>query len=215
MSDPEPRGPRDVVIAGAGSAGELLCDCLDGDENWTVIAFIDEAKAGTRLSDRPVLHPDRYDPRRCRDAFVASGIPSIRRALVDSLADLGLSWMTYVDRRSHVSKAAVLGAGTIVFPFASVAPRTSLGRFSYLGGYASVGKNARLGDFASLAPRSSAGGCTVGDDCSIGFNSACLDGAQLGDGVVVAPYTWIRKAVPAGSFVAGTPPRVTRASPET
>lgn len=199
-----------MAIAGAGSAGELLCDCLDGDETWNVIAFIDEGKAGGRLFDRPILHPDRYDPDRCRDAFVASGIPSIRRALVESLAGLGLSWMTYVDRRSHVSRTAVLGQGTIVFPFASIAPRTSLGRFSYLGGYASVGKMSTLGDFATLAPRSSAGGCTVGDDCAIGFNSACLDGARLGDEVIVAPYTWVRKPVPAGSFVAGTPPRVMR-----
>lgn len=210
MGEPGRSGPRDVVIAGAGSAGELLFDCLDGDDAWNVIAFLDEGKGGSMLFDRPVLHPDSYDPRRCRTALVAAGSPAVRRALVDGAARLDLSWATYVDRRSHVSRTARLGEGTIVFPFASVAPGTVLGRFSYLGGYASVGKRSVLGEFATLAPRSSAGACLMGDDCVVGFNSACLDGAQLGDGVVLAPYTWVRKPVPAGSFVAGTPPRVTR-----
>ena len=210
MRKPERSGPCDVVIAGAGSAGELLFDCVDGDENWNVIAFIDEDKGGSQLFGRPILHPDHYDPHRCRKAFIAIASPSGRRAFVEGLAKLDLCWSNYVDRRSHVSKAAQVGEGLIVFPFASVGPGTSLGRFNYLGGYASVGKNAVLGDYSSLAPRSSAGNCKIGSDCVIGFNSACLDGAQLGNGGVLAPYTWLRKSAPDGSFVSGMPPRVTR-----
>ena len=158
----------------------------------------------------PVYHPEDRKAGECKAAFMAVGSATERRKFVVRLSSLNLPWETFYDRRSHVSRMADIGKGSLILPFATIGPGTSVGCFAYVGVYASIGTKARLGDFVSLLPRASAGGCTVGSDCTIGFNSACLDGAALGDAVTIAPYTWVRKSVPSCSFVAGTPARITK-----
>ena len=143
---------------------------------------------------------------------MAIAAPDGRRRFAQALAPLGLDWARFVDRRSHVSARAACGPGLVVLPYATVGPLITAGQFCYVGAYAAIGTGAALGDYTTLMARASAGGCTMGDGCQIGFNAACLDGASLGDGVVVAPYTWVRKAVPANMFVMGTPPRYKRLS---
>ena len=199
---------RDIVIAGAGNLATALFDCMEGDPRWRPTAFIDEAKAGGRLFGLPIYHPRDEDALRAAPTFMAIGAPETRKAFSGRLAHLRLDWQTYVDRRSHVSRYCELGRGSVVMPFATIGPGASLGSFAYVGAYASIGGTAVIGEFASLLPRASAGGCTIGATCTIGVNSACLDGAVVGDAVVVAPYTWVRKAIPARSFVAGRSSRL-------
>lgn len=194
------------MIVGAGNLGTLLYDCLEGDDRWNVIGFVDENKAESQYCGVPVFRPDAFG-HSCRKAFLAVGSSSQRRALVERLHYLHFDWQTFIDRRCYLSSAAHLGQGSVVFPFASIGPGTSIGRFSYVGVYGSVGIHAKLGDYSTLLPRASAGNCSLGNGCTIGFNSACLDGAALEDDVIIGPYTLIRKFVPGGSFVAGSPPR--------
>ena len=192
--------PREVMIAGAGNLAKALFDCVEDDARWRPIGFIDD-KASGRLFGLPIFS-SQEPSLRGTPAFMAIGAPQMRKSFAERLAPLELDWQTYTDRRSHVSKYCELGAGSVVMPFATIGPGATVGRFAYLGVYASVGGTATVGDFTSLLPRASAGGCKIGAGCTIGTNSACLDGAVVGDSAVLAPYTWVRKTIPEGSFVA-------------
>ncbi len=202
--------PCDVVIAGAGNLGVIVYDCLIGDPRWRAIGFIDDTKPGTSFLGLPVFAARGYAAAPGSKAIMAVASPKMRRAFVQALAPLGLDWASFVDRRSHCSGLARCGPGLLALPFATIGPDTTIGQFGYVGAYAAVGTGAALGDYASLMARASAGACVVGECCQIGFNGACLDGASLGDGAVVAPYTWVRKPVPANMFVTGSPPRYKR-----
>lgn len=195
-------GRCDVVIAGAGNLGANLFDCMIGDDRWRVTGFIDDGKRGGTLLGLKIRGSD--DPIGAgTKAIMAISSPQGRRAFVRALAPMRLSWVSYIDRRCYVSTAASLGAGTVVLPFATVGPHTRIGQFGCISGYAAVASGACLGDYVTLWGRASAASCTVGDGCQIGFNGACLDGAVLGDDVVVAPYAWVRKPVPSGALVIG------------
>ena len=208
---PDGPAPCEVVIVGAGTLGAVLYDCLQGDGRWRPIGFIDDTKPGSQCFGLPVHGTHGYVLPAAAKAIMAVAAPQARRSFVQAVAPLGLAWATFVDRRSHVSGLATLGTGCVVLPFATVGPLTKVGNFGYVGAYAAIGSSAELGDYASLMARASAGGCKVGECCQIGFNSACLDGAVLGDRVTLAPYTWVRKPVPAGAFVTGNPARYRRA----
>ncbi|MES1201268.1 MAG: hypothetical protein ABUS57_07435 [Pseudomonadota bacterium] len=196
-----------VVIVGAGNLGGLLADCLEGDRRWKPIAFIDEGKVGETVRGLPVFDVTSFDPRTTRDAFLAIGFPEERRRFKQRLDAMGLNWQTFIDRRAMVSELAEIGQGTLVLNFAMVASSARVGSFVYLGSYSGVGAGATIGDFVSVMGRASIGGCTIGADCLFGLNSACGDGADLGEGVTVAPYTWVRRPAPPHSLIAGNPAR--------
>ncbi len=201
---------RPVVIFGAGNQGGLLHDCLEGDERWRPVAFVDEGKAGQTLHGLPILGLDQFDPAMTRDAFMAIGFPAERRRFVAGVESLKLNWQTFIDRRSMVSPRARLGHGCLVLSFAMVSSNVTIGSFCYVSSYSRVGAGSVVGDFTSLMAGSAAGHCVIGNDCIMGVNSSCTEGADLGDDVTVAPYTWVKRKVPSGSLVTGSPARVFR-----
>lgn len=200
--------PTDVTIVGAGHLGKLLFDCLEGDPRWRLVAFIDDGLAGGAYFGVPIFGSETYDSELTRNAFLAIGFPAMRRTMVARTAPLGLNWSTFVDRRCMVGREVSLGEGALVLSFAMIASGVRLGAFTYLSSYAHVGTGAAVGDFTSILPGASIGKSVVGSDCVIGLKSACLDGADIGDGTTVGPYTLIRRTVPPRSFVAGNPARV-------
>ena len=202
--------PTPVVIAGAGKLGKLLFDCLDGDARWRAVGYIDDGRAGETCFGLPVFASDAYDTRLTRKAFMAIGYPAMRRQMVAKLAPLGLDWCRFVDRRAMVGRHAELGEGAMVMSFAMISSGVRLGAFSYVSAYSHVGTGSVLGDYCSVLPSASIGETVIGNDCLIGMHSACLDHAVIGDGVTVAPFTLVRRDVPAGALIAGSPARIVR-----
>jgi carbonic anhydrase/acetyltransferase-like protein (isoleucine patch superfamily) len=188
--------------------GKLLFDCIDGDDRWQVIGFIDDGHAGETRFGLPVFAGDAYDVRLTRHAIMAVGYPATRRQMIARLAPLELDWCTYIDRRCMVGREAVIGRGAIVLSFAMVASGVRIGDFTYVSSYASVGTGSVVGSFTSILIGATAGESVIGDDCVLGMRSGCLDHATLGDGVTLAPYTLVRRAIPAGALVAGSPARI-------
>lgn len=202
--------PRKVVIAGAGNLGRLLLDCLDGDDRWEVVGFIDDGLAGQNYFDLPIFSSANYDSGLASDAFMAIGYPDMRRTMIDSLEPLGLNWQTFIDRRSMVGRGVDLGRGTLVMSFAMVASGVRIGDFTYISSYAHVGTRSEVGAFSSVLFGAMVGESKIGSECILGVKSTCLDGAVIGDGASVAPYTLVRMAIPARASVAGSPPRIIR-----
>jgi acetyltransferase-like isoleucine patch superfamily enzyme len=190
--------------------GKLLFDCIDGDDRWRVIGFIDDGHAGETCFGLPVFAGDDYDVRLTRNAIMAVGYPATRRQMVERLAPLGLDWCSYIDRRCMVGREAVIGRGAIVLSFAMVASGVRIGDFSYVSSYANVGTGSQIGAFTSVLMGATVGESVIGSDCVLGMRSGCLDFATLGDGVTLAPYTLVRKPIPAGALVAGSPARIVR-----
>ncbi len=192
--------------------GKLLFDCIDGDDRWQVVGFIDDGHAGEMLFGLPVFAGDAYDVRLTRNAIMAVGYPATRRQMVERLAPLELDWCSYIDRRGMVGREAVIGRGAIVLSFAMVASGVRIGDFAYVSSYANVGTGSVIGAFTSVLMGATVGESVIGDDCVLGMRSGCLDFATLGDGVTLAPYTLVRKPIPAGALVAGSPARIVRRS---
>lgn len=200
--------PLDVVIIGAGKLGALVHDCLDGDDRWNCTAFHDDHQAGGILHGLPILGMGCDALRPGQRAILAVGDPSARRALVERLNPRGLDWQTFVDRRSVVGREAELGRGTIVLSFAMIASSVKLGSFCFIYAYARVGTGSEIGAYTSVLTGASVGESSIGEECLLGLNSACLGGAVLANRVTVAPMTLVRRPVPAGALVAGYPARV-------
>lgn len=200
---------RDVVILGAGKLGILLHDCLAGDDRWRCAGFVDDGKAGEMRGGLPVWGTSDAAPRGVGRAFVAIGDAGLRRRLIDDVAGLDLDWQTYVDRRSVVSEDASLGRGSVVLSFAMVGSGVTTGEHCLFLCYSHASFGTSLGRRTSLMSAAGVGECAVGEDCVLGLRSACV-GTSLGDRVVVAPFSFVRRPVPSDSLAAGNPARIVR-----
>lgn len=201
--------PREIVIVGAGKLGALIHDCLDGDERWVCTAFHDDAQGGS-LQGLPIRGMGQDQLRAGQAAIIAIGDPGTRRAVVERLAPRGIDWQSFIDRRSVVGRGAALGRGTVVLSFAMVASSVEAGPFCYFSAYSHAGTGSVIGAYTSLLGKASVGESVIGAECLLGLDSACLGGAVLGDRVVVAPGTLVRRPVPEGALVAGNPARIHR-----
>jgi acetyltransferase-like isoleucine patch superfamily enzyme len=101
----------------------------------------------------------------------------------------------------------------LVLSFAMIASGVRIGDFCYISSYAHAGTGAAIGNYTSLMGGATVGDSVVGDGCVIGLKSACIDGAVVGDGATVAPYTCVRRTVPAGALIAGSPARIIKPRP--
>lgn len=94
--------------------------------------------------------------------------------------------------------------------------------FNYIriGRYTNIQDNATIhaspthatiiGDFVTAAHGTTLHACSIGNRVMIGINATVLDGAQIGDGTMVAAHALVREdtVVPPDSLVVGVPARI-------
>jgi hypothetical protein len=141
--------------------------------------------------------------------------PARRRALAALARERGLELAeALVDPAAVVASSARLSPGSWVNAGAVLGALVLGGEGLLVNRGATVGHHSVLGDYVSIGPGATlASNARVGSDVVIGAGAVILPNVTLGDGAVVAAGAVVRKAVPAGTSVAGNPARPFRAPP--
>lgn len=140
----------EVLVLGKGGFGVQLAEWLQSSGLYGTPVFLDdnaEGCAGKLM--------DYYDPvlrGRCKYAFVGLGDNALRVQLLHKLTKAGYKTPAFIDAQAAVSPSAVLGAGTVVFPFAYVGAGVVLGDGCIINAGAVVDHNATLGQGVHAAP---------------------------------------------------------------
>lgn len=107
----------------------------------------------------------------------------------------------------------------------SIGDNTGIGSFCFIGGAGgvSIGNDVIMGQWVSFHPQNhnfnslslpirlqgvNSKGISVGNDCWVGAKVTFLDGANVGEGCVIAAGSVVRGIIPAYSVIAGVPAKV-------
>ena len=207
----------DVVIIGAGGfareVAALLWECFSPDE-FRLKGFLARNKQelhGFNLGATVIGDPENYIPTKNERMLLAIGDIDARRRTVAALRQHGARFLTMVHPTAVVAETAVIGTGTILYPFTTVSNGAVLADYVHLSLYASAGHDSHVGKFCLLSPYATLNGFAVlEDEVFMGSHSMVGPGYTVGKESKISANTSVLHNVPARSFVHGVPGRITQ-----
>lgn len=132
---------------------------------------------------------------------------SVRRAIAAGIAAAGGEFATVIASTAHVSRHAVLGAGSVVLHGAMVNAGARIGEGCIINTLANVEHDAAIGDYCHISTGAMVNGdCVIAGGVFLGSQSVMLNGARIdGEGSIVAAASFVRKTITVPGIYAGNP----------
>lgn len=204
-----------LLVCAGGTAREALglLDAINATESrWNLIGFLDDNPDlhGTRIDGVDILG----DSKRIADypdalCAITCNVPHHpRAAVVEKLGVPAERYATLLHPYSTHARVALIGHGSIVFEFCSIAIGTSIGNHVIIQRNVTIGHDAVLEDYATVAPGAVlAGTVRVGQGAYIGSGAVIREQLTIGAGAMIGMGAVVTKDVPPHTTVVGNPAR--------
>ena len=189
---------KDLYLIGGGGHCKSCIDVIELEGKFTIKGIFDKKEnIGKEVLGYPVIGSDedimKYVASQVYFLITVGQIksPDIRITIFENLKKHKANLATVVSPRSHISRSAQIGEGTIVLHDVLVNAGAIIGLNCILNTKSLIEHDAQIGTHCHVSTAAVVNGnCQVQDGCFIGSNSVLKEGA-----VVSA-----RSIVPAGSF---------------
>lgn len=199
------------VIFGAGGFGrELLgwiANCCDATRTrFKVQAFISEADdVGSVCHGIPVISPDDWKGLPPRFVIAVSD-PAQKKRIALAMAARGWQAEIFVHDNAAIGLAPVIGAGTVICPFARISSDAQLGEHVLVNCSSGIGHDSAVGSYSSLLGAVSVnGGARIGEGVLLGAGCMIYPGKKVGDWARVGLGSVVLRNVPADATMFGNP----------
>ena len=188
------------VIEVAESAGYIILGILDRPE-----------EVGEKVLAYEVIGVDDDIPLYIdkADFVITVGFiknPALRIKLYNKVLEAGGKLATLVASTAHVSKYAVLGAGTVVMHQAFVNAGAVIGENVIINTFANIEHDAHIGNQCHISTGTMVNGdCVVGDNCFIGSQSVLTNAISICSDVIVGAGSLVRKSISWAGIYSGNP----------
>lgn len=208
---------QNVVIFGASGHGGVILDCIEREDKYNVIGFVDSfKKKGSRQNGYEILG-NEYDLPYLTEKFnlyggiIAVGDNWTRKLIVDKIKKIApyFKFITTIHPSTVIGKDVTIGQGTVIMPGSIINNDCVIGEFCILNTNASLEHNGNMGDYSSLAP----GVCT-GGHLELGkFSAICLgakveESITIKDHVIIGAGSLVLSDIESGVLAYGSPAKV-------
>jgi sugar O-acyltransferase (sialic acid O-acetyltransferase NeuD family) len=207
-----------VAIIGAGGHGREVADILrhraEVAGGLRVAGFIDgNAKLhGQEIDGLPVLGDLSWlaeADRRVLKVVCALGNPATCKRLAAQVVALGFELASAVSPLAHISPAARLEPGVVVFPHVVVNTGARVASSVTLNLGVTVSHDSSVGPYSNINPGARlAGNVTVGEGCYVGMGANVIQGCKVGEWSVIGAGAVVIRDLPPHVTAVGVPARV-------
>lgn len=200
-------GTRQAAILGTGGFAVEL-HALLSDAKYAVAGFAGPDERSDLPA--PYLGDDSViaDISSGTHIFVAIGDPATRRRLYERIARLGRAPSGFIHRGAYVAPSAVIGAGTIVYPNATVHGHVRLGTGVVVNSNASIGHECEIGAFSSVNPGAALGGrIRLAPGTYVGIGATLVENITVCQDVVIGAGATVTTGIERPGTYIGTPAR--------
>lgn len=200
---------KNLLILGAGGHGKVVSEIAILSKEWDSIAFLDNRKNIKNASGIPVIGEfDDYSLfiNKYKYAFVAIGDNKLRSLWLQRLSRVGFIIPVLVHPFSSISKASILGAGTVVMAGAVINADTHIGKGCIINTSSSIDHDCKLSDGVHISPGVNIGGTvTIREYTWVCIGSSVINNISIGSNVILAAGAIVNKNVPDNVMAAGVP----------
>lgn len=201
-----------LIILGSGGHSKVVIDILLQNNEYEIVGLIDN-NVGDRTLDIPVIGTDKDLDIMFKDgiknAFVAIGNNSIRRALIIKLKNIGFNIINVISEDSVVSKSVKLGNGILIMPGAIINACSQIGDGCIINTRSSIDHDCIISEYTHIAPGSTiAGSVKIGLECFLGVGSKIIDGIEIKDKTTIGAGSTVIKSMEGNSIIVGTPGKI-------
>jgi sugar O-acyltransferase (sialic acid O-acetyltransferase NeuD family) len=202
-----------VMIYGAARGAVTLKECLDFDESYQVVCFVDDDPQHPRqLLGLPVYHGSRLQE------ILARGVQSmaceiadgrVRLRILKQCLDLGIDLINVIHPKAYVASSARMGKGNYIKSGAIIETNTIIGNCCIIDNGAVIAHDNVIGDGCHIAPRVTMGsGIHVRELTIVGIGSSIATGVRIGQSAIISVGSSVVKDVPDYTVIEGVPGKI-------
>ncbi len=209
---------KQIAIYGASGFGRevawLIQEYNESKGIYKAVCFIDDNKniQGKMVNGIEVLDVNTASTRFPK-AFVTFGIgmPKIRQAIVEKLANLDFKFETIIHPSVRYSQLVKIGEGSIICAGTILTVNIVLGKHVHINLNCTVGHDVIIGEYTTISPGVHVSGCVrIGKRVFIGTGAVIINGTQAspltkGDDVIIGAAACVTRSISEGQTVVGVP----------
>ena len=199
---------RNVVIFGASGHGSVVLDCIEQENKYSVVGFVDSfKKKGTKINGYEVLGGEGDLLHIIEKYAIYGGIVAVgdnwqRKQFVERILEISpdFNFVNVIHPNSVLGKDISMGIGNAIMPGAIINSNAIIGDFCIINTNAILEHDGLIGNYASLAQSvTTGGGIRLGDFSAIGLGANISNGVRIGKQTVIGPGSLVIKDQ--GSFL--------------
>ncbi|WP_297623628.1 acetyltransferase [uncultured Rikenella sp.] len=205
-----------LILIGGGGHCKSVIEAAESAGAWKIAGILDTPdKVGTDVLGYSVLGTDDDIPnliaanRDCRFVITVGHIKTagIRRRIAARVMEAKGQFATIVASTAHVSRHAVLGAGTVVLHGAMVNAGAVVGENCIINTLANIEHDTRVDDYCHISTGAMVNGdCRIAPGVFLGSQSVMLNGISINaPDSIIAAGSFVRKTLKEPGIYAGNP----------
>jgi acetyltransferase EpsM len=211
-----------IILGGIGNGSVIANAIIDankrGDREWEFAGYLnDRIEAGGDTESMPVLGKlDDWAKFSGKDFFFINTIYRIdgQQERIDLFEGLNIPddrLARFIHPLAYVAPNALLGAGTVIMPFAAVSSATILAKCCLVMLGASILHNTKIGKYGHFAAQACVGAnMNIGDGVHIGLNACTRENLSIGKNSALGMGSVLTKDMGENEVWAGNPARFLR-----
>lgn len=187
---------EDIVIVGFGGHAKSIVDCIEREEKYRIVGYIDAEKKNVKYQYLGNDHNlEECFKRGIQNAVIGIGYMgrgNVRERIFAILKEIGFNLPVIIDPSAVVSKTAKIDEGTFIGKNAVINSEARIGKMVIINTQVLVEHECMIDDFSHIAVAAVlCGQVKVGKSAFIGANATVIQNRTIRD----------RQLIPAGVVV--------------
>jgi sugar O-acyltransferase (sialic acid O-acetyltransferase NeuD family) len=202
---------KNLILIGGGGHCKSVIEVAES-AGYTILGILDRMEeVGKKVLAYEVIGVDDDIPHYVDKAEFVITIgfiknPALRIKLYNKVLEAGGKLATLIASTAHVSKYAVLGAGTVVMHQALVNAGAVIGDNAIINTLANIEHDVHIGNQCHISTGAMVNGdCVVGNNSFVGSQSVLVNAISICSNVVVGAGSLVCKSIDQAGVYAGNP----------